>query len=103
MKNFLKVLDKNDAAFQNLCILFLALSSSKQTESVYNGFLGNTCVPDWQECIEKLLQSYEDMGCRVPLKIHFFHSLNFFSPQSDELGERFHQYITNMESNYEDK
>lgn len=114
MKNFLKVLDKNDAAFQHLWFLFLALNSSKNTrrafssefqiwevqkdkvfedlltliemrawkafKSDYNGFLGNTCVPDWQECIENLLQSYEDMGCRMPLKIHSFQFLNFFSP-----------------------
>ena len=74
-------------------------------KSVYSGFLGNTRVPDYQACIEK---SYEDMGCRMSLKIHFFHShLNFFTPNlgavSDEHGERLHQDITKIESNYQGK
>ena len=48
------------------------------------------------------------MGCRMSLKIHFLHShLNFFPPNlgavSDEHGERFHQDITKMESNYQGK
>ena len=65
-------------------------------KSVCSGFLGNTRVPDYQACIEKLLKSYEDMGCRMSLKIHFLHShLNFFPPNlgavSDDHGERFHQ------------
>ena len=77
-------------------------------KSVCSGFLGNTRVPDYQACIEKLLKSYEDMGCRMSLKIHFLHShLNFFPPNlgavSDEYGERFHQDITKMESNYQGK
>ena len=45
------------------------------------------------------------MGCRMSLKIHFLHShLNFFlGAVSDEHGERFHQDITKMESNYQGK
>ena len=77
-------------------------------KSVCSGFLGNTRVPDYQACIEKLLKSYEDMGCRMSLKIHFLHShLNFFLPNlgavSDEHGKRFHQEITKMECNYQGK
>ena len=77
-------------------------------KSVCSGFLGNTREPDYQACIEKLLKSYEDMGCRMSLKVHFLHShLNFFPPNlgavSDEHGERFHQDITKMESNYQGK
>ena len=77
-------------------------------KSVCCGFLGNTCVSDYQTCIDKLLKSYEDMGCRMLLKILFLHShLNFFPPNhgavSDEHGERFHQDITKMESNYQGK
>ena len=75
---------------------------------VCSGFLSNTRVPDYQACIEKLLKSYEDMGCWMSLKIHFLHShLNFFPPKlgavSDEHGERFNQDITKMESNYQGK
>ena len=77
-------------------------------KSVCSGFLGNIRVPDYQACIKKLLKSYEDMGCRMSLKIHFLHShLNFFPPNlgavSNEHGERFHQDITKMESNYQGK
>ena len=77
-------------------------------KSVCSDFLGNTRVPDYQACIEKLLKSYEDMGCRMSLKINFLHShLNFFPPNlgavSDEHGERFHQDITKMKSNYQGK
>ena len=77
-------------------------------KSVCSGFLGNTRVPDYQACIEKWLKSYEDIGCRMSLKIHFLHShLNFFPPNlgtvSDEHGEIFHQDITKMESNYQGK
>ena len=76
--------------------------------TVCSGFLGNTRMPHYQACIEKLLKSYEDMGCRMSLKIHFLLShLNFFLPNlgamSDEHGERFHQDITKMESNYQGK
>ena len=66
-------------------------------KSVCSGFLANTCVPDNQACIEKLLKSYEDMGCRMSL----------FPPNlgavSDEHGERFHQDITKMENKYQGK
>ena len=141
MKNFVKALHKNGAAFQHLSTVFPGLSAAKLKEhifvgpqirevlkdtdfeellnlkelraweafkSVCSGFLGNTSVPDYQACIEKLLKSYEDMGCRMSLKIHFLHShLNFFPPNlgavSDEHGERFHQVITKMESNYQGK
>ena len=72
--------------------------------SVCSSFLGNTRVPDYL----KLLKSYEDMGCRISLKIHFLHShLNFFPPNlgavSDDHGEKFHQDITKMESDYHSK
>ena len=75
---------------------------------VCSDFLDYPRVPDYQACIEKLLKSYEDMGCRMSLKIHFLHShQNSLPPNlgavSDELGERFHQDITKMESNYQGK
>ena len=141
MKNFVKALHKNGAAFQHLSTVFPSLSAAKLKEGIFvgpqirevlkdtdfeeflnlkelrtweafksvcSGFLGNTHVPDYQACIEKLLKSYEDMGCRMSLKIHFLHShLNFFPPNlgavSDQHGERFHQDITKMESNYQGK
>ena len=70
-------------------------------KSVCSGFLGNTHVPDYQVCIEKLPKSYEDMGCRMSLKIHFLQPN--LGAVSDEHGERFHQDITKMETNYQGK
>ena len=131
MKNFVKALHQNGAAFQHLSTEFTGLSAAKLKEGIFvgpqirevpkdtdfeellnlkelrakeafksvcSGFLGNTRVPDYQACIEKLLKSCEDMGCRMSLKIHFFNShLNFFLPNlgavSDEHGERFHQTL----------
>ena len=139
MKNFVKVLHKNGAAFQHLSTMFPGLSTAKHKEDIFVGpeirevlkdidfeellnlkelraweafksvccgFLGNTRVPDYQACIEKLLKFYEDIGCRMSLKFHFLHShLNFFPPNvgavSNEHGERFHQVITKMERQME--
>ena len=141
MKNFVKALHKNGAAFQHLSTVFPGLSAAKFKEGIFVGpqirevlkdtdfeehlnlkelrawevfksvccgFLGNTRVTDYPACIEKLLKSYVDMGCRMSLKIHFLNShLNFFPPNlgavSDEHGERFHQDITKRESNYQGK
>ena len=114
MKNFVKALYKNGAAFHPLSTVFPGLSAAKLKEGIFvrpqirevlkdtdfgellnlkelrawevfksvcRGFLGNARVPDYQACIEKLLKSYEDMGCRMSLKIYFLHShLNFFPP-----------------------
>ena len=96
MKNFVKALHKNGAAFQHLSTVFPGLSAAKLKEGIFvgpqirevlkdidfeellnlkelraweafksvcSGFLGNTRVPDYKVYIEKLLKSYEDMGC----------------------------------------
>ena len=93
LKNFVKALYKNGAAFQHLSTVFPGLSAAKLKEDIFvgpqirevlkdtdfeellnlkelrawktfksvcSGFLGNTRVPDYQACIEKLLKSYED-------------------------------------------
>ena len=47
-------------------------------------FLGNRKAPTYREIVGELLQSYQDMGCNMSLKIHFLDShLNFFP---DNLG-----------------
>ena len=117
MKNFVKALHKNGAAFQHLSTVFPGFSAAKLKEGIFvgpqirevlkdtdfeellnlkelraweafksvrRGFLGNTRVPDYQACIEKLLKSYENMGCRMSLKIHFLHSHLNSSRQSLE-------------------
>ena len=60
-------------------------------KSVYSGFLGNTRVPDYQACIEKLLKSYVDMGCRMSLKI------NFSIPTSTSSCQTLEQWVMSME------
>ena len=122
MENFVKVTDqsKDEAGFQHLCLLFPSLSSAnlrsgkcwnmrysrsstlkelrawESFKSVCLTFLGNKRALDYQECVKKLLQeAYQDMWCRVSLKIHFLHShLNFFLQNlgtlNDEHGERFY-------------
>ena len=96
-----------DTNFEELLTLN-ELGAWEAFKSVCSGFLGNTRVPDYQACVEKLQKSYEDMGCRMSLKIHFLHSHLNFLPQnlgavSDEHGERLHQDITKMENNYQGK
>ena len=104
MKNFLKALHKNGAAFQHLSTVFPCLSAAKLKKGIFvgpqirevlkdtdfeellnlkelraweafksvcSGFLANTCVPDYQACIEKLLKSYEDMGAECHSRFIF--------------------------------
>ena len=87
VKNFVKALHKNRAAFQHLSTVFPGLSAAKLKEGIFvgpqirevlkdtdfeellnlkklraweafksvcSGFLGNTRLPDYQACIEKL-------------------------------------------------
>ena len=119
MKNFVKALHKNGATFRHLSTVFPGLSAAKPKEGIFvgpqirevlkdtdiekllraweafksvcSGFLGNTRVPDYQACIEKLLKSYEDMGCRMSLKIHFSIPITTSSRQTLE------QWVMSME------
>ena len=97
-----------DKDFEQLLTL-KELRAWEAFKSVCRGFLDNTQVPDYQECIEKLSVIWVyDMRCQTSLKIHFLHSyLNFFplnlAAVSDKRGERLHQYITKIESNYQGK
>ena len=70
-------------------------------------FLSNYRASNYLEALDKLLRSFQRMGCRMSLKNHFLHSnLNFYpSPNlgdvSDEHGEGFHQEMMIMESKYQ--
>ena len=118
MKNFVKALHKNGAAFQHFSTVFPGLSAAKLKEgiwevlkdtdfeellnlkelraweafkSVCSGFLGNTRVPDYQACIEKLLKSYEDWGAEC-------HSRFIFSiPTSTSSRQTLEQWVMSME------
>ena len=57
--------------------------------------LGNHKSRGYKEGVQNLLRSYQKLGCRMSLKIHFLHSHLQFFPEnlgmvSDIQGERFH-------------
>lgn len=84
----------------------MELSAWRSFVEAVKHFLGNYKAENHCELIENMLKSYEQMGCRMSLKMHFLHShLDFFPANlgavSDEHGERFHQQISIMESRYQ--
>jgi hypothetical protein len=77
-------------------------------KSLCDNFLGNKKVDNYGEIVKRLLTTFQKLGARMSLKIHFLHShLDFFPSNlgdvSDEMGERFHQDISQMEKNYQGK
>lgn len=69
-------------------------------------FLGNHKSPTYREGVQRLIDSYQNLGCRMSLKMHFLHSHVDYFPEnlgmvSDEQGERFHQDIQLMERRYQ--
>jgi len=93
---------------------FEAVLSDKQKaawqsfEKVLNGFLGNFKAANFRELVQDMMDSYEQLGCNMSLKMHFlFSHLDFFplncGEVSDEHGERFHQDISVMEHRYKGK
>lgn len=139
IKNFVKALPKDGAAFLHLQNVFPKLSAAKIKEGVFDGpqirklmrdkefdriltdneleawlafknvvegFLGNHRAANYKELVAHLLKSYENMGSRMSLKIHFlFSHLDYFPENlgafSDEQGERFHQDLKYMEKRYQ--
>jgi len=70
-------------------------------EKVSNGFLGNFKAANFRELVQDLVDSYEQLGCNMSLKMHFlFSHLDFFplncGDVSDEHGERY-RHISVME------
>jgi len=75
---------------------------------VVKGFLGNRRAQNYEELVNNLLQSYQNLGCNISEKIHFLHLHLDFSPKncgavSDEHGERFDKHIPSMEKRYQAK
>ena len=73
---------------------------------IVEGFLGNHRRDDYAMVVSNLIKSYEKLGCRMPLKLHFLHShLDFFRDNlenvSEDHGERFHKDIQVMEKCYQ--
>ena len=74
----------------------------KAFENIRRHFLGKERMENYSEIVQELISSCSAMGCNVPLKLHFLHSLqDFFSVNmgaiSDGHGDRFHQGISQIE------
>lgn len=86
----------------------LALKAWQSFVQVVNNFLVNYRADNYTDLVENMLKTYEKMGCRMSLKMHFLHSHLDFFPKilgavSDKHGERFHQDTVTMETRYEGK
>ena len=73
---------------------------------IVEGFLGKHRKNDHAMLVSNLIKSYENLGCRMSLKLRCLHShLDFFRDNlgnvSEEHGERFHQDIQVMEKRYQ--
>lgn len=75
-------------------------------KNVVKEFLGNKKNENYEAVVEKMLKSFEKLGCNMSLKVHFLHSHLKSFPEnlgdmSEEQGERFHQDIKEMERRYQ--
>lgn len=75
-------------------------------KNVVKSFLGNKKDENYEAVVEKMLKSFEKLGCNMSLKVHFLHSHLKSFPEnlgdmSEEQGERFHQDIKEMERRYQ--
>jgi hypothetical protein len=73
-----------------------------------SNFLGNNKARNYQETVERFIQSYDVVGLNMSLKIYFLHSHLDFVPQNlgavrDEHRGNFHQDIARMEKRYQGK
>ena len=71
-------------------------------------FLGKHRRDNYAILVSNLIESYEKLGCRISLKLHFLHShLDFFRDNlvnvSEEHGKRIYQDIQVMEKRYQGK
>lgn len=62
-------------------------------KQVCQGFLGKYKAANYAASVDELIESYQQLGCNMSLKLHFLHSHLSFFPEnedvSDEHGERF--------------
>ena len=139
MKNFVKRLDSNGAAFKYLAEKFPEISEAKLKEAIFVGpqicelmkdneftsrlasvelhawssfvevvhqFLGNYKSNDYKKVVREMVTSFQALGCRMSIKLHFLDShVDYFPANlgaySEEQGERFHQDICSMERRYQ--
>ena len=73
---------------------------------VVKNFFGNKKVSNYKQLVANLLSSFEDIGAKISIKVHFLHSNLDRFPENlgaltDEQGERFHQEVKEMEERYQ--
>ena len=73
---------------------------------VIQNFLGNRRAANFEEVIQKMLDTYQRLGANMSIKVHFLHNhIERFPANcgdvSDEQGEHFHQDIKEMETRYQ--
>lgn len=76
--------------------------------SLCENFLGNNRSDNYVDVVKEFLNAYEEMGCRMSIKVHFLDShLDFFPENlgqfSDEQGERVHQEMLSIEKRFHGK
>ncbi len=75
-------------------------------KAIVEGFLGNYRSERYEQVVEDLLRSFQILGARMTVKLHFLNShLEYFPDNcgdfSEEQGERFHQDIRVIEERYQ--
>lgn len=74
-------------------------------KNVMKSFLGNHKDPNYKDIIGRMLETFEALGCKMSLKVHFLHAhLDYFLENldvSEEQGERFHHDIKEMKRRYQ--
>ena len=73
---------------------------------VVKNFLGNHRAENYVELVNRMLESFKQLGANMSIKVHFLFSHLGRFPQnlgsvSDEQGERFHQDMRDMEERYQ--
>ena len=84
------------------------LEAWKCWKQIYIKVLGSEKAENFEDAVANLLYSYDVLGCKMSLKVHFLEShLNFFHENlgniSDEPGERFYQNVAIIEKRFKGK
>ena len=70
--------------------------------NVFTKFLGKRRSPNYEDMVYKLMPNFQDLGARMPPRMHFLNSHLDYFPENygscgEEQGERFHQDIRMMQ------
>lgn len=94
-----------DTRFEK-CLGQSELSAWLAYKSITTNFLGNHRSPEYVKVVDELMDSFQQLGARMSVKMHFLRShLDYFPDNcgdySEEQGERFHKDIRVMEERYQ--